>query len=177
MATRQKVRRPAKRRITKSAGNGSTRRARSKSRTNGSARARATASRRQPETLRLRSVTPMYTVNDLERSVAWYRDGLGFTVKEEWKDGGKLEGVMLKAGTCTFGLSQDDFSKGRDREKGIGFRIYADTMQSVDALAKRIRAYGGKIVSEPADMSWGSRTFAVEDPDGFKISFSESRRG
>ena len=80
---------------------------------------------------------------------------------------------MLKAGDCTFGLAQDDFKQGRDRAKGIGFRIYADTVQSVDALAERIRAYGGKIIMEPTDMPWKARSFAVEDPDGFKLSFSE----
>jgi uncharacterized glyoxalase superfamily protein PhnB len=136
---------------------------------------RALASRRQPETLRLRSLTPTYTVSDLERSIAWYRDGLGFVVSERWEEGGRLQGVMLKAGSCTIGLSQDDFAKGRDREKGVGFRIYADTAQSVDALAERIRAYGGRIIAEPADTSWGTRSFAVEDPDGFKISFNRPR--
>lgn len=150
-------------------------RASSKPRTNGRARSHAVASRRQPETLRLRSVTPTYTVNDLQKSIAWYCDGLGFVVSERWEEGGKLEGVMLKAGGCVFGLSQDDFAKGQDREKGVGFRIYADTGQSVDALAERIRAYGGKIISEPADMPWGARSFTVEDPDGFKISISEQR--
>ncbi|HYM79861.1 MAG TPA: VOC family protein [Candidatus Limnocylindria bacterium] len=133
------------------------------------------AGRRQAETLRLRSVTPTYTVTNLQKTIEWYCDGLGFVVSERWEEGGKLEGVMLKAGNCTFGLSQDNFAKGQDREKGVGFRIYADTVQSVDALAKRMRAYGGKIIAEPADMPWGARSFTVEDPDGFKISFSESR--
>jgi len=132
------------------------------------------ASRRQPEGLKIRSVTPTYTVNDLQETIGWYCDGLGFVVSERWEEGGTLQGVMLKAGNCTFGLSQDDFSKGRDRAKGVGFRIYADTGQSVDALADRIRAYGGKIIVEPTDTPWGARSFTVEDPDGFKISFGRS---
>jgi uncharacterized glyoxalase superfamily protein PhnB len=120
-------------------------------------------------------VTPTYTVNDLESTITWYRDGLGFTISERWEEGGVLQGVMLKAGSCTFGFSQDDFQQGRDREKGIGFRIYADTAQDVDALAERIRDFGGKVIADPADTSWGSRAFTVEDPDGFKITISKSR--
>ena len=120
-------------------------------------------------------MTPSYTVNDLQKSIAWYRDGLGFVVSDQWEQGGKVQGVMLKAGNCTFGLSQDDFAKGRDREKGVGFRIHADAAQSVDALAERIRAHGGKIIMEPTDTPWGTRSFAVEDPDGFRISFNEPR--
>jgi len=151
------------------------RRASSRSKTNGSARSRAVVTRSRPETLRLRSLTPTYTVNDLQKSIAWYRDGLGFVVSAQWEEGGKLLGVMLKAGDCTFGLSQDDFKKGRDRDKGVGFRLYAETAQSVDALAERIRAYGGKIIMEPTDMPWKARRFAVEDPDGFKIGFNQPR--
>src|SRR5215216_2326994 len=77
--------------------------------------------RQQPESLRLRSLMPTFTVGDIERSVAWYRDGLGFYVAERWEDGGKLKGVMLKAGACELGLSQDDFSQGRDRPRERGF--------------------------------------------------------
>ena len=33
--------------------------------------------RKQPETLRLRSAMPAMTVNDLEKTIVWYRDILG----------------------------------------------------------------------------------------------------
>jgi catechol 2,3-dioxygenase-like lactoylglutathione lyase family enzyme len=125
--------------------------------------------RQHPQSLRLRSITPTYTVNDIERSVAWYRDGLGFFVGERWEEAGRLQGVTLKAGTCEFGLSQDDFSKGRDRMKGIGFRIWCFTSQDVDGIAARLRAFGGKIVEEPGKRM-DSYSFTAEDPDGFKIS-------
>ena len=59
---------------------------------------RGSQARQQPESLRLRSMMPTFTVGDIERSVAWYRDGLGFYVAERWEDGGKLRGARLKAG-------------------------------------------------------------------------------
>jgi len=127
--------------------------------------------RQQPESLRLRSISPSLTVNDVERSVAWYRDGLGFFVSERWEEGGRLKGVMLKAGACHLGLSQDDFSKGRDRAKGVGFRLWGDTTQDVDAIAERLRAFGGTIVEEPGD-HWDVYSFTAQDPDGFKITIT-----
>jgi catechol 2,3-dioxygenase-like lactoylglutathione lyase family enzyme len=127
--------------------------------------------RQQPEALRLRSITPTFTVNDVERSLAWYRDGLGFFVSERWEEGGGLQGVMLKAGACEFGLSQDDFSKGRDRAKGVGFRIWCNTAQDVDAIAARLRAFGGTIVEEPGTR-YDSYGFTAQDPDGFKITIT-----
>jgi uncharacterized glyoxalase superfamily protein PhnB len=126
--------------------------------------------------LELRSITPTFTVNDLDRSIDWYCGGLGFKVTDRWEHEGKLHGVMLKAGSCTIALSQDDFAKGRDREKGVGSRIYLSTTQSVDQLADRVRSHGGKITQEPTDVPWAKRSFAVEDPDGFKLSIDEVRR-
>ena len=130
--------------------------------------------RQQPESLRLRSVSPSFTVSDLQRSLAWYRDGLGFFVAERWEEGGKLMGVMLKAGACQLGLSQDDFSRGRDRLKGVGFRLWCDTAQNVDAIADRLRAFGGTIAEEPGDR-WDTYSFTAQDPDGFKITITQAK--
>ena len=130
--------------------------------------------RQQPESLRLRSLMPTFTVNDIQLSLAWYSDGLGFFVADRWEEGGKLNGVMLKAGTCGFGLSQDDFTKGRDRSKGIGFRLWCNTTQDVDAIAARLRAFGGTIVEGPGDR-WDTYSFTAEDPDGFKITIARAR--
>jgi catechol 2,3-dioxygenase-like lactoylglutathione lyase family enzyme len=136
--------------------------------------AAARPERQQPESLRLRSIAPTFTVNDLQRSVAWYQDGLGFFVSERWEEGGRLQGVMLKAGSCQLGLSQDDFSKGRDRPKGVGFRIWCDTAQDVDAIAARLRAFGGTIIEEPGD-HWDTYSFTAQDPDGFKITITRAK--
>jgi uncharacterized glyoxalase superfamily protein PhnB len=130
--------------------------------------------RRKTESLRLRAVSPSFTVNDLQRSLAWYHEGLGFFVSERWEDGGKLMGVMLKAGSCHIGLMQDDFAKGRDRAKGLGFRIWCETMQDVDAIAARLRAFGGTIVEEPGD-HWDAYSFTAQDPDGFKITMARAK--
>lgn len=117
---------------------------------------------------------PALTVNDIAASVAWYRDVLGFFVADEMKKDGKLVGAVLKAGRVSFLLGQDDFAQGRDREKGIGFRLYCTTRQDVDQFAEAIRGRGGKLDQEPKDQPWGARDFSVVDPDGYKISISTS---
>jgi len=137
-------------------------------------RAQARRGRAQ-EGLTLRSVGPSFTVNDLEKSLAWYRDVLGLTVGERWEHGGKLMGVEMQAGRATFMLTQDDWKKGRDRVKGEGFRLYCATAQDVDRLAERIKAHGGTLAQEPRDESWGARALTVEDPDGFKMTIARER--
>src|SRR5260370_856704 len=57
--------------------------------------------RRQPETLRLRTLTPSFTATDLQRSIAFYRDVLGFVVGDEWRENGTLAGCEIHAGAVT----------------------------------------------------------------------------
>lgn len=131
--------------------------------------------RRQPETLRLRKLTPSFTATDLQRSIAFYRDVLGFVVGDEWREDGALAGCEIHAGAITFMLGQDDFKKGRDRQKGIGTRVWCHTAQDLDRLAAEIQARGGMLDQEPQDMPWGDRVFMITDPDGFKLTFVQAR--
>ena len=135
-------------------------------------RTAAKKARQQPETLRLSSLSPSLTVNDLQRSIRWYRDVVGFHISEDWKDGDTVIGVRLRAGSAEVVLNQDDFAKGRDRKKGEGFRVYCYTRQSVDELAANIRVRGGTMTREPTDQPWGSREFDLVDPDGYRITIA-----
>ena len=137
------------------------------------ARSSARPKRRQPENLRLRQTTPSITVNDLQKSLAFYRDILGFAVHEEYKWEGKVMGYNLKAGAMTILLNQDDFALGRDRVKGVGFRLYLVTVQDIDKLAAQVELNGGTLATPPKDQEWGMRDFSVVDPDGFKISITK----
>ena len=128
--------------------------------------------RKQPESLRLHSAGPSFTVDDLDKSLAFYRDVLGFTQKDQWMENGVVTGVELVAGSVTFWLGQDDWKKGRGRVKGEGFRLYCGTTQDVDALAARVRSTGTSLADEPRDMEWGGRAFAVRDPDGFLVTIA-----
>lgn len=121
--------------------------------------------------LRLRDLSVGLTVNDLDRSLRFYTEGVGFTVTQRWERDGTLHGVMLVAGGCELAINQDDWAKGRDRVKGVGFRIYAETAQDLDAMAARMRAHGVE-VQGPQTASWGARTIGITDPDGFKITIS-----
>ncbi|HEY7194884.1 MAG TPA: VOC family protein [Gemmatimonadales bacterium] len=131
--------------------------------------------RRQPETLRLRKLTPGFTTTDLQRSMAFYRDVLGFVIGDEWRDTGTLTGCEIHAGAITFMLNQDDFAKGRDRTKGVGARLWCHTAQDLDRLAAEIKARGGVLDQEPHDTPWGQRVFMITDPDGFKFTFVQER--
>jgi uncharacterized glyoxalase superfamily protein PhnB len=130
-------------------------------------------SRRKPETLRLRAVQPGFTVNDVQASFDWYTGVLGFVLGEPWKADGKLVGGEIKAGTATLYIGQDDFKKGRDRVKGVGVRLYCETTQDIDELARNIKAKGGVLDHDPVTQPWGSRDFGITDPDGYRITIAQ----
>ena len=132
-------------------------------------------SRAQPESFQARTLSASLTVKDLQKSLAWYRDVVGFTVDREYERGGKVRAVALKAGDVRILIGQDDGAKGLDRVKGEGFSLQITTAQNVDDIAKRIKEFGGTLESEPTDMPWGPRVFRLRDPDGFKLTISSEK--
>ena len=122
------------------------------------------------ETLKITSMIPNFTVNDLQKSIAFY-EGQGFSVDERWEEKDVLLGVMLRAGGNRIGLSQDDWKKGRDRKKGVGMRVMIAT-KNVDEIAARAKGAGIKLDSEPHDTEWKSRAFEVTDPSGFLLTIT-----
>ena len=123
----------------------------------------------QPENLRVRAISLAITAEDFKKSLAWYRDVLGFHVEMVYPSG---NGAMIVAGEARISLNQDDGKKGT-RTKAQGFRIYLNTAQDVDQVAARIKDAGGKIDNEPSDKPWGVRSFDVTDPDGFGLTVQE----
>lgn len=121
-------------------------------------------------TLQARNLSVALTANDLERSLRFYTDGLGFTIDQREESDGKLQGVMLKAGDAWLGLSQDDFAKGRNRVKGVGMSLYFETEQDIHMLAGRAKNAGITLDREAGPLPWGPVGFSATDPDGFKIT-------
>lgn len=130
--------------------------------------------RTQPESLRARALMISLTVKDLHASLAWYCDAVGFTVNQRYEREGALRAVSLMAGAVQILLNQDDGAKG-ERAKGQGFSFQLTTAQSIDDIANRIKASGGTLETEPADMPWGVRAFRLRDPDGFSLSISSEK--
>ncbi len=119
------------------------------------------------------------TCKDIEASIRFYRDAIGFTVAQTFDRDGKVAAAVVVAGGCQIVLNQDDGKLGWDRTKGQGFylQINVEGPADVDATAARIRAAGGALIDEPADRPWGARMFQFKDLDGFKLGVSTPLAG
>jgi len=129
----------------------------------------ADASAAALDPLDTRAVLLSLTAKDLLRSVAWYRDVLGFTVDNVRDRDGKPAAASLRSGAARIFLNQDDGGRGWARVKGEGFAITFDTAQDVDEVAARVKSSGGTLAMEPTDMPWGVRMIRLVDPDGYRL--------
>jgi lactoylglutathione lyase len=114
------------------------------------------------------------TCKDLEASIRFYREAIGFPVAQTYQNEGKVAAAVVAAGDCRIVLNQDDGTLGWDRVKGQGFYLQINVAGAadVDRAAARIAAAGGTLLDEPADRPWGVRMFQFKDLDGFKLGVS-----
>jgi uncharacterized glyoxalase superfamily protein PhnB len=119
------------------------------------------------------------TCRDLNASLAFYRDAIGFTVARSFEHEGKVVAAVVAAGDIRIVLNQDDGKLGWDRTKGQGVSLQINVAGAadVDNAAERIKAAGGTLIDEPADRPWGARMFQFKDPDGFKLGVSTPLAG
>jgi lactoylglutathione lyase len=120
---------------------------------------------------------PMFSVQDLQRSLRFYRDLLGFSPGYSFPEGDKAVFVALTAGTSEIGLGQLGSSPplhGERQRPASGHRIelcvYVD---DVDKTIARARKAGVRVVVEPAQQSWGERIAYIEDPDGNLVMLTQ----
>jgi uncharacterized glyoxalase superfamily protein PhnB len=114
------------------------------------------------------------TCDDIEASIRFYEDILGFTVAMRFEHEGKPAGAVISAGEIRIVLNKEDGQLGWDRKKGQGFylQINVASAADVDAAAERIKTAGGELLNEPEDRPWGARMFQFKDPTGFKLGIS-----
>ncbi|HEY7769253.1 VOC family protein [Longimicrobium sp.] len=125
-----------------------------------------------PDGLQAVALTASLTTPDLQASLAWYHEVVGFAIDQRHEREGRLMAVSLRSGDVRILISQDNGDKGLDRAKGEGFSLMITTRQDIDPLAAAIKARGGTLEMEPATMPWGPRIFRLRDPDGFRLAIS-----
>ncbi len=126
--------------------------------------------RHRPETLRLRTLTPALTVSNLEASLAWYCDTVGFVVVQKWEEDGKIAGAVVEAGRIRLFLVQNDKETSVPDTQTMQF--YCSSAQDIDGLAAAIQSRGGVLDKAPANQPWGARSFDLLDPDGVRLTIS-----
>lgn len=120
-------------------------------------------------------------VNDMSSMIRFYRDVLGFEIKEN-ED---TENVyLIKDNTLFLLYGRNDFEKmtGRKYEyiKGINghseIALNVDTFEEVDEEYAKAISKGAISVLEPTTEPWGQRTCYIADPEGNLIEIGSFQK-
>jgi catechol 2,3-dioxygenase-like lactoylglutathione lyase family enzyme len=124
----------------------------------------------------LNKLTPNLVVSDLQRSLAFYRDVLGFTVATTVPDEPPYVFAALQSGLVEIFLNAresavSEYPAFTDRPLGGTLTLFIDVKDIhdiYDSLGSRVR------IVMPLEKKWyGITEFAFEDPDGYIITCAE----
>ena len=104
-------------------------------------------------------------VNNLEESLAFYHDQLGFEIESSNHDS-EPPMATLRAGNLRITLAQHLETMLR-RGRGAHFFL---SVSDVDVYYEQLKQRGLKL-APPADEGWGGRFVTLEDPDKYRFFF------
>ncbi len=107
----------------------------------------------------------LYT-RDLERSLGFYRDRLGFRVVDEYPR--SYARLVAPRGGGTIAIHVLEPGQWLDPSRG-GVRLYFEVRQ-LAALCRRLAADGVVFTAPPKRMPWGWQHAYLRDPDGHELS-------
>ena len=116
---------------------------------------------------RLTSLAPQFLVDDLERSIAYYRK-LGFTFGEPWGGFyaiGHLDGLELHLKKPPRSLAEHRHRRDNDRLDA------AAGVDGIEAFYEQCVTNGATVIRPLTATAWGTKDFYLEDPDGNTMSF------
>ena len=115
------------------------------------------------QAVRIGHAVPIFRVQDLDASISYYVERLGFAV--QWRDD-----PLASVGRDRMSLM---LSAGDQGEPGTWIWV---ATSDVDALYAELQARGAALRHPPTNYPWGSRECQITDLDGHVLRFgSESR--
>ncbi|WLD13238.1 VOC family protein [Planctellipticum variicoloris] len=117
----------------------------------------------------LKELTPLLIVAAMSRSLAFYRDQLGFRITQDWSPDGRLAWCRLERDGVALMLQQACDEDGPAAGRGWGVMFY---FSCADASAEyeRLQASGVN-VAPPEVAFYGMNQLVVTDPDGYELCF------
>ena len=114
-------------------------------------------------------VTPNLMVHNVTLSLRFYEQALGLERRLTVPEREPYVFVSLVAGDVEIFLNQN---QSETKPSAGGISLYVD-VENLDQLLERVEEHGVKIEVALNETFYGTREFAVRDPDGYMIIFAE----
>jgi lactoylglutathione lyase len=116
----------------------------------------------------VQQAVPFFMVSNIEASLRFYVDGLGYRKTKEWIDEGKLRWCWLELGGAAHMLQEYNPGKIPSNKRGEGVSI---CFQCKDALAIYHEALARGLQPRTPFVGNAMWVTAISDPDGYKLDF------
>ncbi len=122
------------------------------------------------------TVTPSMAVADAAKAIEFYKQALGAEeLMRVAGPGGKIMHAEIRVGNSAIMLNDEMPEMGSKGPKSyggtpVGFYVY---VENLDAAWKRATDAGVKVTMPPAEMFWGDRLGAFEDPFGHRWTLAQ----
>ena len=118
----------------------------------------------------IQELVPLLFVEDIDVSVAFYTDKLGFEISMKWEPEGKIMWCRLERGAAALMLQSacpDEDGVRAERIKGVGFFFLRPDAQ---LMFEEFSAKGLNL--EPPQVAfYGMNQLFLKDPDGYELCF------
>lgn len=126
------------------------------------------------------SLAPNLMVEDVETTIAFYRDTLGFEVTARMPEEGAPVWASVTAGAVSLMFQQrhslgEELPQLMDQPIGATLTFYIG-VNDADALYARVRDMA-HIIKEPTTTFYNAREFYIQDPNGYLLGFSSPVAG
>ena len=128
--------------------------------------------------MKLADVTPNLVVADIDRSLTFYRDVLGFSVVTTVPEQPPLAFVWMQRDTVNVFLNSEA-SAGMTASPGTNILFITlepgDIATGIDALFAAVKDRA-PVEMPVTDQFYGMREFTITDPDGYVVTFAQPNR-
>ena len=122
-----------------------------------------------PNSTSIRQLCPLLAVQDIDRSIEFYRDRLGFSIVGKADSEGKIFWCCLERDGASVMLQQADEEDGPAEGRGRGVTFYY-VCNDADAIYGELSSRGLKL-DAPRVAYYGMNQLFVPEPDGYAICF------